>query len=133
MFKHKRFYIEDDRVLEKGYTRDELRGRFLPLSTELIGSLIKHPSIVARELNVTNGDYWGALSKIVRISRRGGGYNIYFEPIGKVDMRAIQAEGYLFDIEYPFEYTRTYWAVKNINLMEALEDAGIEVMPYGEE
>lgn len=115
--------IDLNRYLE--YTDDALRKRLKPITEAAISELKCWPALFAYE-KIT--DLPARVGSIKTIKRRGDELRISFaldptiRPIPGEEMRTLWRK---LDIEEKWEVNRSHWAVKDIDLFEVLEEAGL--------
>lgn len=109
------------------YTQREVADRFKPLSPDIVGQLIKLPTIFAYEAGVNKA---ARVGKLVDVHIGAASIDIWFKfdeswpPIEPMVLNKIKENlGYIKNEEF-----RTHWAVKQVNLFNELNRHGI--VPY---
>lgn len=110
------------------YIEDDVQSRFGSLDETTIAQIKQLPTIIVEEFNRSNADSINALfAFITNIRRQQNGIKIYFKSVCKIPARVLQDNLHGLAIDMAFESTRTHWTIKNINLLEALQDAGVQM------
>lgn len=126
-----RFIMDKSRSLTKGSVNDEVFERFSGLSPEAIEDIKTFPSIFANENTAYSGKtdpeqlcYYGFVKEI---KVQDNGIKIYFTPTCQIRQQKIMDLWQELDFSRVGVTTlnRTHWIIKQINLDEVLEDAGI--------
>jgi hypothetical protein len=111
-------YVWDkSRIFE--YTADEIRNRYASLTPEVITELCSWPTLFTYE-NGTDGI--SRVGKIKQIKQRGSEVRVLFEfdeNILPIPDKLLLSHKWDLEIG-DWEYNRTHWAVKNVNLHEVL-------------
>lgn len=134
-FEHDHFLVPKERALTKSSVSDDLFEKYASLSEEAIEEMKKFPAIFASE----NHHYYGLAGEnqkaiyglIKDIKVQDNGIKIYFHPLNLIPQQKLNEFGFELGIHSSSaltELNRTHWAIKRINLIEALKDAGISVM-----
>ena len=109
-------------------TADDVQSRFRSLDETTIAQIKQLPTIIVEEFNKSNVDSINALfAFITNIRRQQNGIKIYFKSVCKIPARVLQDNLHELAMDMVFESTRTHWTIKNINLLEALQDAGVQM------
>lgn len=114
--------VPKERALTE-YIQDDVRARFGGWGAEAVEEIKKLPAVISMEADGTDGQQAVfAFIKEVKVQENGIRVNFqrYF-PIPFSILRENQQELGL----HLFEYTRTHWTIKNIDLVEVLQDAGV--------
>lgn len=121
------FIVPLNRALTE-YMTDEVRSRFGSLDENTISRIKLLPTIIVEEFSNTTADSITAvLAFITNIRRQQNGVKIYFKPTCRISARVLQDNLYELAMDMGFESTRTHWTIKNINLLEVLQDAGVSM------
>ena len=113
--------VEQDRVLAS--TSDRLRERLLPLGDEAIEELTQYPALFAHE-KASNTP--AKIGRIERIRVRPDSVQIRYELLDLPTVSPEQIEALAWDLDIgAWEMNRTHWALKDVDLGEALQEAGI--------
>jgi hypothetical protein len=125
--------LEKDRCLvELKHITEELRDRFSPLTTEIIEELKGFLCILACENKYygwTDEDHYAAVAQLTDIKNRSNGIELYLHPLFAVSQARISER--VFELGIAGRYKRynelnhSHWTVKEIDLMEVLNDAGL--------
>lgn len=118
---------ELDRSRVGEYTDDALRARYLVLDERAIGELTSLPALFAYE---KVHDAPARLGRVTRISTRGKlvRFEYIFAKTPPIASKAIVSNRVALDID-EWELNRTHWAVKDIDLIGVLDNAGLIVWP----
>jgi hypothetical protein len=115
------FAIEVGRFLE--YTDDAVKARFQALDDAVIASLVRLPTVFAYE----RGGGPARVGWITALRVRQEEIRISFaldEAVAPFTTADIDAHAWEFDVNR-YETYRTHWAVKDVDLFEALAEAGL--------
>lgn len=107
----------------KGYTDQDLVNKFVKLGRDEINELKKFPCIFAYE------DYChkdASIGYITDIVVRQVGIKIAFEKIEVLSSESMHKLQFELDIK-EFEFSRTHWAIKRVDLFEELQTIGINL------
>lgn len=125
--------FEKDRCLvEDANIAPELKERFSPLTAEIIEELKGFLCIIASENHYygwTDEDHYASVAQLVDVKNRSDGIEVYFHPLFAVPQAKISE--LLFELGICGKYKRfnelnhSHWTVKQIDLMEVLNDAGL--------
>lgn len=116
------FEIELGRFLE--YTDPLIAERFKGLNPNAIDELTKMPAIFAYELGVKGESRIGRL-KGIRVRQGQARVNFEIDP-GIRPFKSEDLSGHSWDFDLgKLELSRTHWAVKDVDLFEALNESGI--------
>ena len=128
--------FEKDRCLmNENYIDPELKRRFSPLSDEAIAELKTFPCIIACEnkhYGWTDEDHYASIGQLLDVKIRSNGIEVYFLPHFAVsqarlsDLAPQLGLGYVRKFN---EFNHSHWTVKAIDLLEVINDAGLN--PYG--
>ena len=123
---------KDRCLVELKYITEELRDRFSPLTSEIIAELKSFLCIVTSEnmyYGWTDKDHFALIAQLLEVKNRSNGIQLYFRPIFQVPQTWISE--HLFELGICGRYKRfnelnhSHWTVKEIDLMEVLNDAGL--------
>lgn len=124
-FTANRFEITGERCLE--YTDNNLRDYFFRFGETRIDELLAFPALIAHEQGVSSEN--ARLVRLTDITRRGNLVRAIFEPIGP-ELTYEQFMNLSFELDIDnFEYRRTHWAIKNVDLADVLSNAGVQTPP----
>ena len=124
-FEANRFEVPAARCLE--YTDDNFRDYFFRFPTTRTDELLTFPALIAHEEGVTDENV--RLVRLTEIARRGNRVRALFDPIGP-ELTCDQFKNLSFELDVDnFEYHRTHWAIKNVDLPDVLSNAGISTPP----
>lgn len=113
--------VSKSRYLE--YTDSETQTRYLSLSPQAVKEIKQYPALMLREGNDTEA----CVVKIENIQEVGGDYRIHFTPIPGMETiqgGLIQRIALELGID-DFEFHRHHWAIKDVDLFDALAHARI--------
>ncbi len=120
-----RFEMPAARCLE--YTDDNLRDYFFRFPSTRTNELLTFPALLAHEQGVTDDNV--RLARLTEVARRGTRIRALFEPLG-AELTFDQFRQLSFELDVDgFEFHRTHWAVKNVDLLEVLATSGISTPP----
>ena len=126
-FSSDHFLMPKDRVLTE-YITDELRSRFATLDDGEIAEIKKLPSIIVEEYSKGSADDKNAVFAFVTdIRKQQNGVMVYFQRFYPIPVTVLVENEYAFGTANGFESFRTHWTIKNINLLQVLQDAGIKM------
>ncbi len=132
-FEDNYFLVPKDRALTES-TNDELKSKFAALTPEAIDDLKRYPAIFADE-NHSYGktddkqDAYFGFVKDVKI--QDNGIKIYYTIITAIPQQKLNEQCFELGIggaKSFNELNRTHWALKQINLIEALQKAGVQII-----
>lgn len=125
--------LDKDRCLvELQHITEELRDRFSPLTPEIIEELKGFLCILAcenRHYGWTDEDHFASIALLTDVKNRSNGIELYFHPIFAVPQAKLSEK--VFELGLSGRYKRynelnhSHWTVKKIDLMEVLDDAGL--------
>lgn len=125
-FEKKRCLVERDNISE------ELRQMYSPLTPEVMTNLKSFLCLLLsenRHYGWTDEDHYGCVAQLVDIKNRTNGIELYLPPMFAVPQARIAELVYDLGICGKYrkfnELNRSHWTVKQIDLMEVLNDAGI--------
>lgn len=125
-FEKRRCLVEDDNITP------ELKARYSPLTPEIIEELKRFLCILAcenRHNGWTDDDHFASVAQITDIKNRSNGIELYFHPLFAVPQARISE--LIFELGICGKYRKfnelnhSHWSVKQIDLMEVLNDAGL--------
>jgi hypothetical protein len=117
------FDVPAGRVLRE-FTDDYLTARFAALDQNAIGQLMLFPALLCCERNVARPARIGWLR---RIAPRGSAARVQYRleaRVPPIDMHQLIAAGAELDVT-DWEMNRTHWALKDVDLFDALCRAGL--------
>lgn len=125
-FPSDRVLVDSSRALTE-YITDEVKAEFGGWTPENIEKIKKLPAIISCERDGTN-EQQAVFAFIKDIRRQENGIKVYFQKYYPIPFSFLSE--HLSDLAmYLFELTRTHWTIKNVDLMEVLQDAGIQLFP----
>lgn len=111
----------------------EVSARFCGWTDEQLAEIKKLPALIACERDRTQIDeQQGVLAFIKNIRFQQNGILVYFQRYYPLPMRFLQENCFALGLDNEWELNRTHWAIKNINLMEGLVDAGFNIFDSAE-
>lgn len=121
-FEKNHILVDPKRALTE-YISDEAKAQFGGWSTEAIEKIKKLPAIISCERDGTDGQL--AVFAFIRdIKVQENGIKVYFQQYFPLPFSFLSEN--LSDLAmYMFELTRTHWTIKNIDLLEVMQDAGV--------
>ena len=123
------FLIDRSRALTEGMA-DEVKAKFCGWSEDQIAEIKKLPAIITDERNRNAvSEQQGVLAFIKSIRFQQNGIMVYFQRYFPVPMQVLQDRNFDLGMYSEWELNRTHWAIKNIDLMEVLQDAGVAMFP----
>ena len=126
-FSSDHFLMPKDRVLTE-YITDELRSRFGGLDDSAIAEIKRLPSIIVEEYSKGSADDKNAVFAFVTdIRKQQNGVMVYFQRFFPIPVTVLVENEYALGTANRFESFRTQWTIKNINLLQVLQDAGIKM------
>ena len=126
-FSSDHFLMPKDRVLTE-YITDELRSRFATLDDGEIAEIKRLPSIIVEEYSKGSADDKNAVFAFVTdIRKQQNGVMVYFQRFYPIPVTVLVENEYALGTANGFESVRTHWTIKNINLLQVLQDAGIKM------
>lgn len=127
------FLVPKDRALTE-YTSDTLKEKYGSLALETIKELLQFPALFAAEnrfdgiVNKTKDAYFGLVNDI---KIQDNGTKVYFTILQTIPQQLLNERCFEFGIvgngNSPFELYRTHWALKQIDLIEALQRVGVRI------
>lgn len=124
-FKGNRFEIPAERCLE--YTDSNLRDYFFRFPATRTDELLSLPALIAHEAGVSDENV--RLVKLTEIARRGNRVRALFDPTG-AELTYEQFTQLSFELDIDgFEYNRTHWALKAVELHDMLSTVGVAAPP----
>ena len=130
-FSSDHFLMPKDRVLTE-YMTSELKSRFAALDNGAIAEIKKLPSIIVEEYGKGSADDKNAVFAFVTdIHKQQNGVMVYFQRFFPIPVTVLVENEYALDTVNGFESFRTHWTIKNINLLQVLQDAGVNMWGLG--
>lgn len=124
-FEAGRFEMDATRCLE--YTDKNLSDYFFRFPEARTEDLLSFPALIAHEQGTSEAPV--RLVKLTEIRRRGRSVRALFEEIG-LELTYDQFKRLSFELDVDeFEFHRTHWAIKNVDLPETLSTAGLSTPP----
>jgi len=131
-FEKKRCLVEYDNI------EAHLKARFSPLTPEIIEELKSFLCIVAcenRHYGWTDDDHYASVAQLVDVKNRSNGIEIYFRPIFAIPQARLNEIGFQLGMRGTYrkfnELNHSHWTVKAIDLLEVLNDAGLNPLNRG--
>ena len=123
------FIWSNGRILE--YTDEALTARFVTLSEENLTEMASFPTLFMYEQG-TEGPI--RVGYITHVQKRGNETRIIFEFDNSIPPLSPQiVQDLKWDLQIQdFEFSRTHWAVKNVDLYTALAEVGVRPNPVQE-
>ena len=119
-------------LVEKDNITPELKARFSPLSSAAIEELKTFLCIIACEnhhYGWTDEDHYASVARLSDIKNRSNGIELYFQPIFAVPQAWLNEYAAALGICGSYrkfnELNHSHWTVKEIDLLEVLNDAGL--------
>lgn len=134
-FEQDHFLVPADRVLSAYWTNEELRKEYGPLTQEIIERIKTFPALFMAEAEkyyAKAGEgqqvFFGFIDSL-RV--QDNGVKIRWQPIWSIPMARISAIGFALGMKNMSraisEINHTHWAIKRINLIEELKEAGLSL------
>lgn len=132
-FEQDHFLVPADRAISDYWTADDLRTKYGALDSESVEELKTFPALIMQESEgyyAKAGDEQQAYLGIVEDIRvQDNGIKIRWRMVWAFPMQAVCNIGFelgMKDMTKAIsELNRTHWAIKHINLLEELKDAGL--------
>lgn len=118
--------VPKDRALTE-YMTPELKSRFSALDDDAIAEIKRFPSIIVDEYCKTASDKKAAFAFVTDIHKQQNGVMVYYQCLFPVSVKVLLENEYALGTVNGFESYRTHWAIKNINLLQVLQDAGVSM------
>jgi hypothetical protein len=131
-FNSDHFLVPKDRALTES-TMQEVKDALASLSPEAVATIKTFPAMFASENHYygrTDDTQYAYYGFVTDIKIQDNGIKVYFRslnPVPQQRLNDIASELGLGRASSFNELNRTHWAIKKINLIEALRDAGISV------
>lgn len=117
--------VPKDRVLTE-YMTPELKSRFATLDDDAIAEIKRFPTIIVDEYcKTTSSEKNAAFAFLTDVHKQQNGVMVYFRLLYPIPVNVLLENEYALDTVNGFESFRTHWAIKNINLLQVLQDAGV--------
>lgn len=117
--------VPKDRALTE-YMTPELKRRFASLDDNAIAEIKRFPSIIVDEYCKTTPSEKNAVFAFVTdVRKQQNGVMVYFRQLYPIPVKVLLENEYALDTVNGYESFRTHWAIKNINLIQVLQDAGV--------
>ena len=126
------FIVPKDRALTES-TSQEMKDLCASLSPEAIAIIKTFPAIFCsenRHYSKTDPDHMAFYGYVTDIKVQDNGIKVYFTKLNQLPQQVLIDLSYELSIAGAKSYTelsRTHWAIKRINLVEVLENAGYRV------
>lgn len=124
--------VRKDRAITES-TSKELKAAYAALSEDAISVLKTYPAIIATENHTygkTDEDHYAAYGLIVDVKIQDNGIKVYYQILNWIPQQKINELRFELGIEGcsgTNELNRMHWAIKKINAVEVLREAGIQV------
>jgi len=134
-FQGDHFIVQKERVLTES-TSNEIKEQFSALGADAIARIKTFPTLFASENHQygrTDVDHMAYFGVVTDLKIQDNGVKVYFQKYSEVPqqkLNEIQFELALEKAAFFNELNRTHWAIKRVNLLEALRVAGISVLAY---
>lgn len=126
-FGNDHFLVPKDRALSE-YITDDVRNRFAALDDAEITEIKKLPAIITEEFsNGTGSDKTATFAFVTDISKQQNGVLVHFQRYYPIPVKVLLKNAYELGTDRGFESFRTHWTIKNINLLQVLQDAGVQI------
>ena len=117
--------VPKDRALTE-YMTPELKSRFASLDDNAIAEIKRFPSIIVDEYCKTTPSEKNAVFAFVTdVRKQQNGVMVYFRQLYPIPVKVLLENEYALDTVNGYDSYRTHWAIKNINLIQVLQDAGV--------
>lgn len=126
------FIVSKDRALTES-TSQEMKDLCASLSPEAIAIIKTFPAVFCsenRHYSKTDPDHMAFYGYVTDIKVQDNGIKVYFTKLNQLPQQVLIDLSYELSIAGAKSYTelsRTHWAIKRINLVEVLENAGYRV------
>ena len=126
------FIVPKDRALTES-TSQEMKDLCASLSPEAIAIIKTFPAVFCSEnryYSKTDPDHMAFYGYVTDIKVQDNGIKVYFTKLNQLPQQVLIDLSYELSIAGAKSYTelsRTHWAIKRINLVEVLENAGYRV------
>lgn len=121
------FLVPNDRALSE-YITDDVRSRFAALDDAAISEIKMLPSIIVEEFSKGSGsDKSAVFAFVTDIRKQQNGVLVHFQRYYPIPVKVLLDNSYELGTNRGFESFRTHWTIKNINLLQVLQDAGIQM------
>lgn len=124
----KSYVWHKSRVLERPYTSDEIRSRLAALTPAAISELCSFPTLFTYEHGT---DGLSRVGKIKEVQHRADEIRVIFEfddAIPSIPDDVLTAREWDLDVQ-TYEFSRTHWAVKNVDLHKILSSIAASLPP----
>ena len=119
------FLVPKDRALTE-YMTPELKSRFATLDDTAIAEIKRFPTIIVDEYcKTTPSEKNAAFAFVPDVRKQQNGVIVYFRQLYPIPVKVLLENEYALDTVNGFESYRTHWTIKNINLLQVLQDAGV--------
>ena len=127
------FIVPTDRAITECIS-PEISKRFADLNEEAISQIKTFPSLFASENHQygrTDKSHQAYFGIVTAVNIQDNGIKVYFQIFSSLPQQSLNENAYNFAIRGATalnELNRTHWAIKKVNLLEALKDTGISVL-----
>jgi hypothetical protein len=119
--------VPKDRALTE-YMTPELKDCFATLDDGAIAEIKRFPSIIVDEYcKTTSSDKNAVFAFVTDIRKQQNGVMVYFQRFYPIPVTVLVENEYALGTANGFESFRTHWTIKNINLLQVLQDAGVKM------
>ena len=125
-FPSDRIVVDPSRALTE-YISDEVKEKFGGWNEEAIERIKKLPAIISMERD-KSAEQQAVFAFIKDIRRQESGIKVYFQKYYPIPLSLLWDNMRELSM-YQFEFTRTHWTIKNIDILEVLQDAGAYMFP----
>ncbi len=126
-FPSDRIMVDRTRALTE-YISDDVKAQFGGWTQANIEKIKKLPAIIALERDKSNEQQEAVFAFIKDIRPQENGIKVYYQKYYPIPFSLLW-ENMQELAMYQFEFTRTHWTIKNIDLVEVLQDAGLQFFP----
>lgn len=117
--------VPKDRALTE-YMTPELKSRFAHLDDSAIAEIKRFPTIIVDEYcRTTPSEKNAVFAFVTDVRKQQNGVMVYFRQLYPIPVKVLLENEYALDTVNGFESYRTHWTIKNINLIQVLQDAGV--------
>lgn len=119
--------VDPNRALTE-YISDETKEKFGGWTEEAIEKIKKLPAIITLERDKSDEQQNAVFAFIKDVRKQENGIKVYYQKYYPIPLSVLWDNMCELAI-YQFEFTRTHWTIKNIDLLEVLQDAGVQFFP----
>ena len=123
-----KYEMDRSRFLE--YTNPDIRAKYIHLDDKALEDILKFPCLFLYELGGKNYGYIGYITNIKERTKKIG---FKFEKVTTIPIDDVIKLAFELDIDsnskYITELHRTHWAIKEVNLLQELQEYENDLMP----